>query len=105
MDMRTISSVCDWFVLVSARSTPGIKAVIRAIDEGLSREGVKYLRREGQYEQRWVVLDYGDVVIHAFLPEIRGFYGLETLWKDIPREEYDDKCVKKTSRKRSETSP
>jgi len=96
MDMQGISAVCDWFILVSAGSTRRIKAISRAIEEGLSKKKISPLHVEGRHDPHWVLLDYVDVVVHVFYKDVRAFYGLERLWSDAPREHFDGKCLKKT---------
>lgn len=99
MDMRDISAMCDWFVLVSASSSRRINTISNAIQEKLSKERVYPLSVEGKRNPYWILLDYEDVVVHVFYREIRDFYGLERLWSDAPTERFDNKCLEKTSRK------
>ena len=77
--------ITDIFVLCSAPNERQVLAIVDEI-EGRARagHGVKPQRREGAKEGRWVLLDFGDVVVHAMHDEDRGFYGLERLWKDCP---------------------
>lgn len=82
LDIRGISPVCDYFVIMSGRSTTHVKAVADNVKKKLAREGYYPLRREGLKEGRWVLLDYGDVVVHIFIEEEREFYNLERLWGD-----------------------
>lgn len=100
MDMRGLSSIFDWFVLVSASSSRRIGAISRAIQEKLSKTHILPLHVEGRRNPYWVLLDYDDVVVHVFNKEIRDFYGLERLWSDVPVERFDDKCLEKTSQKK-----
>lgn len=99
MDMRKVSTVCDWFVLISASSTRRINAISKAVDKGLSAEKISPLHIAGRKNPYWVLMDYGDIVVHIFYKAIREFYGLERLWSDAPREEFDVKCLEKTARK------
>ncbi len=85
MAMNRGVSFCDAFVLMSAPSTVRVKAIVDGIDEALSTEGLEARHREGALEARWVLLDYGDVVVHVFHEETRKFYALENLWGGIPR--------------------
>jgi ribosome-associated protein len=103
MDMRGVSSMCDWFVLVTASSSRRINTISKAIQEKLSKEEkISPLHIEGKTNPYWTLLDYGDVVVHVFYDQIRDFYGLERLWSDAPRERFDNKCSAKTSQKISQ---
>ena len=77
--------ITDAFLLCSAANDRQVRAVIDEIEEKLARAGVKPVRREGEREGRWVLLDYLDVVVHVQNAEERLFYALERLWKDCPR--------------------
>jgi len=76
--------VTDVFVICTAANERQVGAIIDAIEEALSNVKIKPLRREGQTEQRWVLLDFGDVVVHVQVAEDRVHYGIERLWKDCP---------------------
>lgn len=77
--------VTDYFVLVTASNKPQIEAIIDAVKEKLRLEaGIKPISVEGDDVCEWVLLDYGDIVVHIFRPDIREFYRLETLWGDAP---------------------
>ncbi len=76
--------VTDVFVICSAANERQVGAIVDAVEEKLAMLGAKPLRREGQGEQHWVLLDYGDVVVHVQLLEDRVHYGIERLWKDCP---------------------
>ena len=76
--------ITDVFVLCSAANERQVKAVVDAVEERLHGMGAKPLRREGESEGRWVLLDFGDVVVHVQLAEERIHYAIERLWKDCP---------------------
>lgn len=76
--------ITDVFVLCSAANDRQVKAVVDAVEERLLASGAKPLRREGESEGRWVLLDFGDVVVHVQLAEERIHYAIERLWKDCP---------------------
>ena len=76
--------ITDVFVLCSAANERQVKAVVDGIEERLHGMGAKPLRREGEQEGRWVLLDFGDIVVHVQLAEERIHYALERLWKDCP---------------------
>lgn len=85
MDMRQISPVTDFFVVLSGTSDRQLKAIIEHIGEELrDRFGILPWRTEGEAVNGWVLMDYGDVVVHAFLPEKRSYYDLEGLWREAP---------------------
>ena len=81
-----ISSLADWFVICSGLTDVQVRAIARSVEDSLELEAGRLpLRREGQREGRWVLLDFGDVVVHVFYHESRSFYDLEGLWHDAPR--------------------
>lgn len=82
LDVGPLTSVADFLVICSAESARQVKAVAEAVDEALSAEGVRLLHREGAEHARWILLDYGAVVVHVFHREAREFYHLERLWAD-----------------------
>ncbi len=77
--------ITDAFLLCSASNDRQVKAIVDEIEEKLRRADAKPVRREGEREGRWVLLDYIDVVIHVQHADERVFYALERLWKDCPR--------------------
>jgi ribosome-associated protein len=82
LDLRDQTLVTDYFVLATGTSRVQIRALIDAIADGLA--DVRPRAREGDEAAGWVLLDYGDVVVHVFSPEARAFYRLERLWGDAP---------------------
>lgn len=76
--------ITDVFVLASAANDRQVAAVVDGIEEALLKLGAKPLRREGEQENHWVLLDYGDIVVHVQLAEERIHYAIERLWKDCP---------------------
>jgi ribosome-associated protein len=85
LDVRGLSGVADYFVVLSADSDRQAAAVADAVDERLGAMGAHRLGAEGRSGGGWVLLDFGDVVVHVMSPEARGFYDLEGLWADAPR--------------------
>ena len=81
MDLRTLTSVADFFVVCSADSEIQMRAIAEAVEEGMEREGVRAWHRE-MGSAHWVLLDYVDVVLHVFHKHTRQFYNLEKLWGD-----------------------
>jgi len=82
LDIRKVSIVADYFIICSGRSRAQVQAIVGNIIEKLEEEGVFALRREGFREGGWVLVDYGDVVVHVFQEAERQFYNLERLWGD-----------------------
>ena len=75
----------EYFLLCSGSSQPQIKAIGEAIEERLDREGVRLAHREGKAGAEWVLLDYGDFVVHIFSERARQYYDLERLWRNAER--------------------
>jgi ribosome-associated protein len=76
--------ITDVFVIATGGNERQVEAIVDAVEEKSQRVGHKPIRREGQRDGRWVLLDYGDVVVHVQHAEERVFYALERLWKDCP---------------------
>jgi len=93
LDVSERLVITDVFVIASAPNERQVEAIVDAVEERLRREGVKPVRREGEREGRWVLLDYVDIVVHVQHAEERAFYGLERLWKDCPAIPFDDASV------------
>lgn len=91
LDVRKLTDVTDYFVLVSAESEPHVKALSDHLQEKLAEKKLKAWHREGYQNLNWVLLDYIDVVVHIFREPTRQFYELEKLWGDarITRVEED----------------
>ena len=85
LDVQQLSTVTDYYVIASGSSAPHLKALAGAVEKELKEQGVKRYNREGTFESQWMVLDYVDVVVHIFLPEVREYYSLERLWSDAPQ--------------------
>ncbi|MFT4211610.1 MAG: ribosome silencing factor [Microbacterium sp.] len=84
LDVSEPLPLVDVFLLVTGRNERNVAAIADEVEEKLLEAGVKRIRREGRQESRWVLLDFGDLVVHVFHEEERTFYGLERLWKDCP---------------------
>lgn len=84
IDVSTHLVLTDVFLLCSAANDRAVRAVVDAIEEALVKEGAKPLRREGESEGRWVLLDFNDIVVHVQQREERVHYALERLWRDCP---------------------
>jgi ribosome-associated protein len=89
LDVSDQLVITDCFVIASAPNERQVGAIVDGVEEKLRETGRKAVRREGAREGRWVLLDFVDVVVHVQHVEERTFYGLERLWKDCPRIEFD----------------
>lgn len=84
IDVSTNLVLTDVFLLCSAANDRAVRAVVDGVEEALAKLGAKPLRREGESEGRWVLLDYNDLVVHVQQVEERFHYALERLWRDCP---------------------
>ncbi len=85
LDVRGLCSYADFLLILGGRSVRQVRAVAESVRRGMRADGHRTLGSEGLDQGRWVLLDYGEVVVHIFLDELRDFYDLESLWVDAPR--------------------
>jgi ribosome-associated protein len=90
LDVQRVSSVTDYFLICSGKSTTHLETITDAIRAELRGEGVSVLHAEGVADSGWILLDYGDVLMHVFLEDTRMYYALERLWGDAPTLSLDD---------------
>lgn len=84
LDVSEVLPFADAFLIMSGRNERLVQAIADAIEEALLPLGAKPLRREGKGDGRWVLIDFGDLVVHVFHDEERTYYSLERLWRDCP---------------------
>lgn len=84
-DLRGLSDVTDFFVIVTAGSSLQSRAVVLGVERGMKPAGARLLGQEGAARSPRVLMDYGEVVVHVFSPELRRYYSLESLWGDAPK--------------------
>lgn len=84
IDVSEQLALTDVFVIVSASTDRQVGAIVDEVEDKLREQGAKPIRREGERDGRWVLLDFGDIVVHVQHDEERDFYELERLWKDCP---------------------
>ena len=84
LDVSGPLPLTDIFLIATGRNERNVVAIAGEIEDKVNESGVKTLRREGRQEGRWILLDFGDVVVHVFHEEDRLYYSLERLWKDCP---------------------
>lgn len=84
LDIHGISPVADYFVLCSGENERQVRAIARAVTEKLGESGIRPERVEGSAASGWILIDYGDVIVHIFEAAQRAFYRLEDLWSEAP---------------------
>ena len=87
LDLRTVASFTDFFLICTGASTRQVQAISNALEETLRKKGKRPLHIEGYSSAEWILLDYGDFIVHVFSPASRRFYDLERLWRDAGRVE------------------
>ena len=94
LEVGPVLAVCGWFVICSGRNSRLVRTVVDEVEARITREGgPKPLRIEGLDDARWVLMDYGDFVVHVFAEEARRYYDLERLWSDVPRVAWRDEAA------------
>jgi ribosome-associated protein len=80
--VEEVSSLADWFVICTGLSDVQVRAIARSVEDRLQEEADRLpLRREGEREGRWLLLDYGELIVHVLTPQERHFYDLEAFWR------------------------
>lgn len=86
LDLSDLTDIADVFVIASGTSERHVKTISDSIEQGMKKKGAKPLSVEGYEEGRWVIMDYGDVIVHVFLESLRELYDLESLWIEARRQ-------------------
>ena len=95
IDVGLVLAITDAFVITSGRNTRQVKTIAEEVEAKLKSEGgISPLRVEGLGDSQWILLDYGDLVVHVFLDETREYYDLERLWSDAPRLAWEDEAAR-----------
>jgi ribosome-associated protein len=95
VEVGGVLAITDAFVITSGRNTRQVKTIAEEVEAKLKSDGgISPLRVEGLGDSQWVLLDYGDLVVHVFLDETREFYDLERLWSDAPRVAWEDEAAR-----------
>jgi len=85
LDVGDVLSITGWFVITSGSNTRQVRTIAETVEERVAEiGGPKPLRIEGLDSSQWVLMDYGDFIVHVFMEETRAFYDLERLWRDVP---------------------
>ncbi len=90
LNIGKVSSLCDYFVIATGSSSRQVKAIADSVEDEMTKIDIEPRGKEGITSQSWVLLDYGDIMVHIFDEENRGFYNLEKLWRDAPYVERDE---------------
>ncbi len=85
LNVSRYSSFADYFLICSGRSSRQVQGIADNLEESLSLQGIKPLGIEGKKDGQWILMDYGDVIIHVFYEPVRHFYDLESLWSEAER--------------------
>ena len=99
-EVGKLTSIADYFIIASGNSSRQVQAITRHLQKSMRENGFRAYGVEGEKEGHWVLMDYGDVVIHLFYKPIRDFYDLEGLWIEAPRvglEDLEDKIAEETN--------
>ncbi len=89
LSVSDLTILADYFIICSAPSTTQVKALGDTVEEEMDKVGQTLLKKEGKQGLNWILMDYGDVIVHIFYQETRDFYGLEKLWADANEIEVD----------------
>jgi ribosome-associated protein len=84
LDLRTLTTITDYFIICTGDSDTQVKAIADEVDKQMREEGVRSWHTEGYRSLNWVLIDFVDIVVHVFKKESREFYNLEKLWGDAP---------------------
>jgi len=84
LDIHPMASFADYFVICTAASERQMQALAEAVAEALERDGIRPAQVEGAPDSGWILMDYGDVIVHIFSPDTRSYYQLERIWANAP---------------------
>ncbi|SPF50919.1 conserved hypothetical protein [Syntrophobacter sp. SbD1] len=89
LDVSRFSSFADYFIICSGKSSRQVQGIADNLEEELRARGLKPIGTEGKREGHWILMDYGDVIIHVFYEPVRYFYDLESLWSEAPKVDWE----------------
>lgn len=90
LNIGQVSVIADYFLILTANNSSQLQAIIDNVDEKLTRSGIEAKSIEGKADSNWILMDYGDFIIHVFDRESRSFYDLERIWKDAEKVNIDE---------------
>ena len=97
LDVEDLFVLTDIFVIATGTSRPHVQTLAEVVEERFREDlGIKPIRSEGQAEAEWILLDFGDIIVHLFQSEAREYYGLERLWADAAKVEWNEPAVSET---------
>ncbi len=110
LDLRKLPSLCDYFLIAGGDSTTQIASIAENIEQKLLMHNCRPWHKEGTASALWLLLDYGDIVVHIFYKDTRSYYNLEKLWYDAPQKKLEPesngkKKVKKRTRRKASATP
>jgi ribosome-associated protein len=82
LDVRDLTPIADYFVICNGNNLRQVQAIADALDDELTKQGIKPLSREGAADSGWILMDFGDIIVHVFGPKEREYYRLERLWSE-----------------------
>ena len=82
LNVADMTTITDYFLIASGRNVQAVRALSEDLEDRLAEENIFPRRRDGMHESRWIVLDFGGVIVHLFHPEERLYYNIERLWRD-----------------------
>jgi ribosome-associated protein len=95
IEVGAVLAITDAFVITSGRNSRQVKTIAEEVEARLKADGgIAPLRVEGLGDSQWILIDYGDLVVHVFLDETRRYYDLERLWADVPRVAWEDEAAR-----------
>jgi ribosome-associated protein len=95
IEVGAVLAITDAFVITSGRNNRQVRTIAEEVEARLKADGgIAPLRVEGLGDSQWILLDYGDLVVHVFLDETRRYYDLERLWSDAPRVAWEDEAAR-----------
>ena len=98
LNLKKISTLCDYFVIISGNSEPHIETIFEEIKRQLKKFGIYPYHYEGIEYKRWIILDYGDVMVHIMNKELRDYYALERIWAEAKNVNWYEKGTKKDNK-------
>lgn len=84
LDMRELTTSTDYFIVCTANTANHARGIADAVEEAMDEANIPFLHKEGYRNGEWILLDYGDCIVHIFTPDARDYYSLERLWADAP---------------------